>query len=123
MKATVLFILLMIWTICSWGQTNNSTASTLITPSFKITIEVRCSEGMLGCDNVKYVGIGPKTGHLVTLMGREIYAIGADGVTPSHFLGYEFKNGETNYFVGEDGKLEVTKRSRVLVDEQGTWKW
>jgi hypothetical protein len=123
MKAPVLFIFMMALTARVWGQTNNPSVSTLITPSFKITIEVRCPEGEVECDDVKYIGISQKTSHSITLIGKEIHAIGADGVTPGHFLGYEFKNGKTTYFVNEDGELTVTRESKVLVDEHGIWKW
>ena len=44
-----------------------------------------------------------------------------DEITPAHFLGYEFKNGRTTYFIGEDGELRVTRGSKVLVEERGTW--
>ncbi|HEU6447169.1 MAG TPA: hypothetical protein VFV23_01870 [Verrucomicrobiae bacterium] len=100
----------------------NSFASTLITPSYKITIEIHCPEGETACENVQYVGVNKKTGNSITLIGKEIHATGSDGVTPSHFLGYEFKNGKTTYFVSDDGELKVTQGSKVLVNEYGTWK-
>ncbi len=101
----------------------NSSASTLTTPSYKITVEVRCPEGSVTCDDVRYVGVSRKSGKSITLTGRTVHTIGADGVTPSHFLGYEFKSGRTTYFVGEDGELRVTCGSKILVQETGVWKW
>ncbi|MES2412600.1 MAG: hypothetical protein V4614_02280 [Pseudomonadota bacterium] len=47
--------------------------------------------------------------------------LGADGVTPARFLGWEFRNGRTIYTVTEDGLLEVRQGKRVLVSEQGQW--
>jgi len=99
-----------------------SLADTLTTPSYKITI-VGCGEGVVSCDTVKYVGVSRKTGRSIALIGRTVHATGPDGVTPSHFLGYEFKSGRTTYFVGEGGELLVTRGSKVLVDERGTWKY
>jgi len=99
-----------------------SSLSTLITPSYKITVEARCPEGEVACDNVKYVGVSTKTGKSITLVGKEIHTTSPDG-TPGHFLGYEFNNGHTTYFIGEDGELQVTKGSKVLVEEHGKWKW
>lgn len=98
-------------------------ASTLTTPSYRITIEVRCPEYNVACDDVRYVGVSRKSGKSITLIGREVHAFGADGVTSSHFLGYEFRNGSTTYFVGEDGELRVTSGSKILVQETGVWKW
>ena len=99
-----------------------SRADTLDTPSYSITIE-GCAEYAVTCDDVRYVGTSKKTGKSITLIGRTVHTIGADGVTPSHLLGYEFKNGNTTYFVGEDGELLMTRGSRVLVEEKGVWDW
>jgi hypothetical protein len=98
-------------------------AGTLITPSYRITIESRCPEGEIACENVKYVGVDKRTGKSIVLIGREIHTMGPDGVTPARFLGYLFKNGKTTYFVGEDGELRVTQGSKLLVEEMGTWTW
>jgi hypothetical protein len=98
-------------------------ASTLTTPSYKITIEVRCPEYYVTCEDVIYRAVNRKSGKSITLRGTTVHSIGADGVTPSAFLGYTFKNGKTKYFVGEDGELRVTRGSKVLVEETGTWRW
>ena len=101
----------------------SSPAATLTTPSYKITVDVRCPEGSVTCDKVRYVGVSRKSGKSVTLTGRTVHATGADGIIPSHFRGYEFKSGRTTYFVGEDGELRVTRDSKILVQETGVWKW
>jgi hypothetical protein len=99
----------------------SSLADTLTTASYKITI-VDCDEYVVSCDTVKYTGVNKKTGKRIALTGRTVHTTGADGVTPSRFLGYEFKNGRTIYFVGGDGELRVTQGSKILVEERGTWK-
>jgi len=81
-----------------------------------------CDEYAVTCDNVKYVGVSKRTGKSITLTGKTVHTVGADGVTPARFLGYMFKNGKTTCFVGEDGELRVTRGSRVLVHERGIWK-
>jgi hypothetical protein len=116
MRATLLAFALISAAVSSPG-------GTLTTPSYKITVEIHCPEGCVTCDNVRYVGTNRKSGKTVTLIGRTVYTIGADGVTPSHFLGYEFRNGSTIYFVAEDGELWVRRRSKTLLDERGVWKW
>jgi hypothetical protein len=98
-------------------------ASTLITPSFKISIESLCPEGETACENVEYVGVDRRTGKSIALLGREVHAMGQDGVTPGQFWGYLFKNGKTTYFVGEDGELRVIQGAKLLMHEMGTWKW
>jgi hypothetical protein len=118
MKATMLAIALIVAIPASRANTLDS----LETPSYTITVESRCPEGWVTCDDVKYVGTSKKTGKSITLTGKTVHTMGADGVTPAHFLGYVFKNGRTTYFVSEDGQFRVTRSSKVLVDETGVWK-
>lgn len=93
------------------------------TVSFVILIDQRCPEGYVTCDDVKYVGTSKKTGKSITLSGSTVHSIGADGVTPTHFQGYLFKNGATEYFVSVHGYLEVIRRGKLLVYEEGKWDW
>ena len=91
--------------------------------SFVVLIDQRCPEGYVTCDDVKYVGTSKKTGKSITLIGSTVHSLGADGVTPSQFQGYRFKNGATEYFVSIHGYLEVTKGDKILVHEEGKWDW
>ena len=95
---------------------------TLETRSYKITIERHCEEGVVVCDDMKYVGVNKRTGKSITLSGTTAHTVGADGVTPGHFLGYSFKHGKTKYFVSPAGELEVTREAKVLIKETGKWK-
>ncbi len=94
----------------------------LDTPSYSVTIESKCAEGEVACDNVTYTGVNKKTGKSITLQGATWHTMCADGVTPCQFLGYRFENGDVVYTVSEDGTLEVVKDTEVLVDEQGNWR-
>jgi hypothetical protein len=98
------------------------TTGTLDTPTFKIHIEVRCEEGEVTCDDVKYVGTKKKTGESLELTGKTAHHMAADG-TPGKFLGYIFKNEGVTYFLSEDGLLRITKGEKVLLEENGTWTW
>ncbi|MRX08573.1 hypothetical protein GJ697_12055 [Pseudoduganella sp. FT25W] len=97
-------------------------AQKLDTPSFVIQIISNCAEGSVTCDNVNYVGTSKKTGKSVRLRGKTVHSLCADGVTPCRFQGYEFKSGNTHYFVSEDGRLEVTLNNKSLVSEKGQWE-
>lgn len=119
MKATILAMAL----IAAIPASRASTLGTLETRSYKITVEWRCPEGWVTCDDVKFVNIRKKTGKSIILTGKTVHTMGADGVTPSRFLSYIFKKGRTTYFVSEDGQFCVTRSSKVLVDETGAWKW
>jgi hypothetical protein len=118
MRATLFAIVLF----SGIATSRASFLDTLETPSYKITIESRCPEGYVTCDDVKYVGVSKKTGKSITLIGKTVHAVGADGVTPAHFLGYEFKNGSTTYFVSDDGEISVKQGQKILVQETGVWK-
>lgn len=113
-------ILLLTMSFLFAGQ---ASAGTLTTPSFVIQIKVNCAEGNVTCDNVTYVGTSRKSGKSITLRGKTKHSICADGVTPSQFQGYEFKNGATYYRVLEDGNLLVMHGKKVLLEEKGVWEW
>jgi len=100
----------------------SSASQRLVTESFDITIEVRCQEGVVGCDKVHYTGVHRKTGRSIKLVGQERHTRCADGVTPCRFLGYVFKNGDVSYAVLDDGTLSVKRGERVLVQERGAWQ-
>jgi len=101
-------------------------ALTLTTPSYLITITVNCEEGVIGCDDVSYVGVNRKNKKSIYLKGRERmhYCPGDEGdgpgKTPCHHEGYEFHNGKTKYFIGDDGSLEVSQGAKILLQEKGT---
>ncbi len=97
-------------------------AGTLKTPSYTIEIKPNCAEGHVTCDDVTYVGTNKATGKSITLRGKTIHSVCADGFAPCGFQGYEFKNGATTYSVLEDGYLLVREGDKVLVQEKGKWE-
>lgn len=113
-------ILLLTMPVLFAGQ---ASASTLTTPTFVVQIQINCAEGNVTCDDVTYVGTNRKSGKSITLRGKTKHSMCADGVTPCHFQGYEFKNGATYYRVLEDGNLLVMQGKKVLLEEKGEWKW
>lgn len=95
---------------------------TLDTPGYLVEIVQRCEEGNVTCDDVRYTGTSKKSGRAISLRGRTVHAMGADGVTPGAFQGYVFRSGRVTYAVHADGRLVVTEGSRTLVDQRGHWK-
>lgn len=100
----------------------SSAAQRLATESFDITIQARCPEGVVGCDDVLYVGVHRRSGRSIRLVGRELHTRCADGVTPCRFIGYAFDNGNTRYVVSEDGALIVRQGEKILLEERGAWR-
>lgn len=101
--------------------TANAWAETLKTKSFIVKITRNCPEGNVVCNNVTYVGKNLKTGQSIRLVGKTMNVTCPDGVTPCHFLGYQFQNGNYGYFVRADGELQVFQGKKLLLLEQGTW--
>ncbi|ERJ17498.1 hypothetical protein SSPSH_003710 [Salinisphaera shabanensis E1L3A] len=101
-----------------------ASAAQLETPNYLIDITVACAEGNISCDRVVYEGRSKESGRTITLDGRTWHTRCADGATPCRFLGYRFDNGDTTYYVHEDGRLQVIRGcDDVLVNEQGTWRY
>ncbi len=92
----------------------------LVTPNYAVTV-IGCKEGSVSCDDARYIGVSRKSGKVLTLKGRTLHTLGADGVTPSRFLGYEFRNGNTVYRVSQEGVLDVRQGEKVVVSEKGKW--
>lgn len=97
-----------------------SQVAKLETPNYLIRIEVNCPEGEVACDRVTYTGKSKKTGRELTLLGRTVHTLCADGVTPCRFVGYQFRNGTTTYLVTEEGELIVRDGGKVIIDERGS---
>jgi len=96
---------------------------TLDTPGFTVKITQGCEEGNVTCDDVRYVGTSKKSGKAITLRGKTLHSMAADGVTPGAFQGYVFKSGRaTTYTVFADGRLVVTEGKKTLVNQRGEWK-
>ncbi len=92
----------------------------LETPTYKITITLD-QEYVVSSDDIKFVCVNKKTGKSINLTGRTDHTIGADGVTPSHFLGYVFTNQQMVYYVTDGGEFSITEGTNTVADEQGQW--
>ncbi|MDY0962647.1 MULTISPECIES: hypothetical protein [Massilia] len=95
---------------------------TLETPGFTVKITQQCEEGNVTCDDVRYVGTSKKSGKAISLRGKTMHSLAADGVTPGAFQGYVFKSGRVTYTVFADGRLVVTEGKKTLVNQRGEWK-
>jgi hypothetical protein len=98
---------------------------TLVTEDWIVAIVDISREGTVVNDDVNFYGLSKKTGKSIRLTGSTWHTHSPDG-TPSRYLGWIFKNGETTYTVedeGDQGILEVVEKdSKVLVHEAGRWR-
>ncbi len=97
-------------------------AETLKTENFRITISNNCSEGSVTCNDITYVGQELKTGSSIRLKGKTLNLMCRDRVTPCRFIGYEFRNKNYRYLVTEDGRLQVYRSTKLILDEKGAWE-
>ncbi|EAW34457.1 hypothetical protein [Lyngbya sp. PCC 8106] len=114
-----ILLTVLVW---SWGLPGLAQSRVLITPNFRIEIEKLCPEGVVICDHIRYIGTDRKTGSSLELMGRTYHTTGADGVTPSRFVGYIFENGEYKYILSPEGHLRILQGETVLLEEKGKWQ-
>ncbi len=117
-KAAAFLSFLPISTLLLWSQAAN--AESLRTNNFQIKITRNCEEGNVSCKNVKYYGKDLRTGASISLKGKTIHSLCADGVSPCRFLGYEFRNGKFLYRVTADGNLQVFNGRKLILQEKGT---
>ncbi len=97
----------------------------LDTPHYQVHIKGSCDEYDVTCsDGLTYTGTSKKTGNSITLTGSKWHNIGADGETPTQFLGYLFKKGNITYAIREQdatATLIVSTPNKQLINEQGKW--
>ena len=101
----------------------------LTTPSYVITIRVLCEEGVVDCRSVEYTGLNKRTGATIHLEGQDWIRYCADdqgdgpGKTPCEHIGFEFRSGDTIYYLRDDGTLEVVRAGRHVLLEKGEWDY
>ncbi len=86
------------------------------TESFKIKLDIYCSQQILACDFVNYTGVSKKNGSTINLKGKAIYSATSSNA-PGKFLGYLFENKEYKYFVNEE-YLEIKKEEEGIFKEK-----
>jgi hypothetical protein len=94
----------------------------LETTSYSIRIEVYCEEGLVTCKKVRYKGSNRRTNQSVSIWGRTVPATCRD-TAPCSLQGYEFNREKFGYYVTKDGALIVSKGSRTVLREKGTWNY
>lgn len=95
----------------------------LDTPNYQVQITHECEEGMVVCERYQYLGISKRSGLSLQLVGKSWHRLCADGVNPCHFMGYQFTNGDSTYYVSHAGDLAVINNDgAVLINEQGSWQ-
>jgi len=103
-------------------QAHAQAQQTLETKGYRVSIVQQCEEGNVTCDDVRYTGTSKQSGKAITLRGKTMHSMAADGVTPGAFQGYVFRSGRTTYNVYADGRLLVTEGKKTLVNQRGEWK-
>jgi len=91
------------------------------TKSYRLNVMHPCPEGCVSCDYLRLTCLSKATGSVVHAKGRTWHTTGADGVTPSRFLGYIFMHDGKVYRILPDGTFEIAGADgKVEVEEK--WK-
>ncbi|MEH6565655.1 MAG: hypothetical protein V7756_10070 [Halopseudomonas sp.] len=94
----------------------------LITPSFELSLDSRCAEGEVSCNDYTLQGLERENGRPFMLQGRSMHTTCADGVTPCRFLGYRFDQSSRSFLITEDGLLNIYHGDNLILHEQGRWE-
>lgn len=105
-----------------FGISRLAQADTLLTPSYRITIELRCDVANEPCDKVHYTATQLQTGDTVTLIGRGIYRACVPKTAPCLPVGFQFSGGLLTHTVLTSGDLMISEGNKVLVLERGRWQ-
>ena len=118
MKFFPFIVFLIPCVVFSWTET-------LTTSMYTIRIEWNCPEGYITCDNIAFKVQGHKEKEFKECKGATKHSIGADGVTPSRFLGYYFEDiSGFKYNISDDGILEVKDSSgKIILLEEGPFDY
>ncbi len=96
-------------------------AGVLVTPRYVVVIAEQCGEGDVACKDMVYTGVDRRTGAALTLHGKPMIHMCADGTTPCRHLGWTFDNGDITYTISDDGTLDVTRGEKLLLEQKGKW--
>jgi len=86
------------------------------TPTYEMSIEVSCVEGMISCDNVHMILNNKKTKESVSVIGSTLHTICADGATPCRFLGYKFQKDDLKYMIINQ-RFTIHESKKEIVSE------
>ncbi|PHM35986.1 hypothetical protein Xmau_04387 [Xenorhabdus mauleonii] len=91
------------------------------TKNYDITINVRCSEGNVSCDDVVFTLLNKQKQTSLVMKGK---TLNRDCITGScDFYGYEFKNKGRIYKIYQYGILDISKKGKLISSESGVFRY
>ncbi|MDX7986230.1 hypothetical protein FE392_02625 [Xenorhabdus sp. 12] len=91
------------------------------TKNYDITINVRCPEGNVSCDDVVFSLFNKQKQTAMVMKGK---TLNRDCVTGScDFYGYEFKNKGLVYKIYQYGIFDISKKGKVISSESGVFRY
>ena len=102
-------------------------AETLVTPNYKVVVFRHCPNTEVMCSKVS-ANVKSNDGRAYVLNRGSTYsAMAANGkanpalVPVLALKGYRFQHKKTEYLVLESGELTITRRGKLIANEQGSW--
>ncbi len=103
----------------TFSKQQEATQPSFRTATYDVTLVHRClEEGCVSCSNYELTLVNRKTGEKIQLDGSTLHSVGADGETPSHFLGNRFKKGDLTYFINDENTLSIIKNETQVILEE-----
>ena len=84
--------------------------------TYEFSIERRCEEGRVSCDNVLLKKLNKKTGERLKIIGATHHSKCADGFSPCRFVGYIFEKDGLRIFIDYQN-IVVTRNGAEILRE------
>ena len=84
--------------------------------TYEFSIERRCEEGRVSCDNVLLEARNKKTSERLRIVGATHHSRCADGISPCRFIGYIFEKDGLRIFIDYQN-IVVTRNGAEILRE------
>ena len=85
--------------------------------TYEFSIERRCQEGWVSCDNVLLESRNKKTGENLRIIGSTHHSTCADGISPCRFIGYIFKKDDLKIVIDDQNIVLIRNGTQILREQ------
>ena len=82
--------------------------------TYEFSIQRRCHEGWISCDNVLLEARNKKTGESLSVIGSTYHSRCADGISPCRFIGYIFKKNGLKIIIDYQNLVFTRNGAEIL---------
>ena len=85
--------------------------------TYRFSIERRCQEGWVSCNNVQLEIYNKKTGENLRILGSTHHSTCADGISPCRFIGYIFKKDDLKIVIDYQNIVLIRNGTQILREQ------